>query len=46
MATFLMEATILSFTIGGIVGAISALHFAHAPAVTTTAKAHDEFERN
>jgi len=43
MATFLMESVILAFTIGGIVGAVAALQFAHGP---VTEKAHDEYERN
>lgn len=43
MAAFLMESVILAFTIGGIVGAIGALHLKHSPA---TVKARDELERN
>ena len=43
MATFLMEAVILAFTIGGIVGAIGALHIKNAPA---TVKAHEKLERS
>ena len=43
MANFLMEAVILSFTIGGIVGAIGALHLTHSPAPVKT---REEFERN
>ncbi len=42
MATFLMEAVILAFTLGGIVGAISALQIKYSPA---TVKAHQELER-
>ena len=44
MATFLMEAVILSFTLGGIVGAIGALQLRHTP--VSPVKAHQELERN
>ena len=43
MTSFLMEAVILAFTLGGIVGAISALHIQHRVA---TVKTRDELERN
>jgi len=44
MTSYLMEAVILAFTIGGIVGAIGALQLTHRPAPV---KVHDEeLERN
>ena len=45
MANFLMEAVILSFTIGGIVGAIGALHLTHSHSPAPV-KTQEEFKRN
>lgn len=44
MTSYLMEAVILAFTIGGIVGAIGALQITHRPAPV---KVHnEELDRN
>jgi len=38
MMSMLMESVVLSFTIGGIIGAIAALHLRNAPAKVPVAK--------
>lgn len=45
MASFLMESVVLSFTLGGIIGAIAALHLAQSPERARVRAQHEVDER-